>query len=283
MLHKTYSLSEGKFKGYQNINLFFQTWEVSSPKGALVITHGQGEHSDAYHRLANGIADAGWNLYAWDLRGHGRSEGRRGYAADFLDYCHDYELFLDRVRAMAPPNLPMVTLGHSMGGLIQTRTTLDHLNWNFKAQVLSAPLFGLAMEVPWIKDRASRLINQVLPALTLGNEIKFTDLSRDPDVIAEYEKDPLRTDRISAGVYLGFIEAMNYVRSRAAKLHYKTLMQIPMADKVTNAKVSCDFFDQIGSPDKKLVTYEKAPHEIYNDIDREKAYTDLKKFLAECV
>ena len=65
--------SEGFFKGYQDTNLFFQVWEPSRPlKSTIIITHRQGEHSEAYVRLLESFKADGYRFYAWDLRGHGR-------------------------------------------------------------------------------------------------------------------------------------------------------------------------------------------------------------------
>ena len=68
-----YKRSEGFFKGYQDINLFFQIWDNPNAKGTIIITHGHGEHSEAYHRLTEAFENDPWTFYGWDLRGHGRS------------------------------------------------------------------------------------------------------------------------------------------------------------------------------------------------------------------
>lgn len=273
---------EGQFKGYLDQLLFFQGWLPEKSNGTLVITHGQAEHSGCYHRLVEGLKDLNWTILAWDLRGHGRSQGKRGYAAHFNDYVLDFEKFLsDAAPQYQQMNKPFVVLGHSMGGLIQEKTFLGSPLPKITAQVLSSPLFGLAVQVPVWKDKASRFIYKVLPEVTMGNELKYSQLTRDPEIQKEYDSDPLRHDQISSGVYLGMVENMAYVQTRASQIKVPTFMQVSGRDSVVNAIAAQEFFEKLGSEQKKMKVYKDSMHESYNDLDREEVFTDLKNFLGD--
>jgi lysophospholipase len=269
---------ESIFKGYDDTDIFFQVWEAPSPKGVLLITHGQAEHSDAYHRLVEGLTNSHWTIIAWDLRGHGRSGGKRGFAAKFDEYAYDLELLLKKIQPITA-NLPLVLLGHSMGGLVTLKTILDNQSIHYNGLVLSAPLLGLRLPVPGWKTFSAEWINRIYPEITLGNEIKFEDLTREKAIQEEYKKDALRHDRISPGVFLGFKEAMEQIKNRGAKMKHPLLMQIPTGDPICNPDISIAFFESATSDLKQLCTYEDAKHEIYNDIIREQAYADLANFL----
>ncbi|MES2965697.1 MAG: alpha/beta fold hydrolase, partial [Bdellovibrionota bacterium] len=70
---------EGHFKSNaesfaEDVELFFQSWTTPESRGTLVVTHGISEHSEAYAKTADDLCKLGWNVIAWDLRGHGRSE-----------------------------------------------------------------------------------------------------------------------------------------------------------------------------------------------------------------
>lgn len=270
--------SEGFFQGHENTRLYYQMWTPAQSKGHLVITHGQAEHSDCYIRLVEALAPLSWTIYAWDLRGHGRSDGQRGYVQNFADYVQDYAAFLNYLRRESKMKDP-VLLGHSMGGLIQTTALLEGSTGSAKAQVLSSPMFGVAVEVPLVKDLAALVLSKVLPQLTMGNQIVFTDLTRDPEVIAEFEKDEMRHDRISSSAYLGAIAAIENVRSSIQKIRLPTLIQIPDNDPVVGSTTTQAFFQKWGSTDKTLKEYPDRKHEIYNDLGREEVFQDLIEFL----
>jgi len=276
-----YKVSEGHFKGLGNADLFFQHWQNPRARGTIIITHGHGEHSDCYLRVVNALKDEAWSIYAWDMRGHGKSEGARGYAASFDDYCADYVEFLKMV--LANPEVkkgPVVLLAHSMGGLVQIKTLLAHPEFKPDALVFSSPLLGIGVEVPQFKKIGAEWLAKLLPRLTLWNEITNEHVTRDPEIIRELEQDPYRHARVCAPVYMGFLESFKFVHERASQLKFKTLFQISDKDPVISSSEAIRFFEALGSPEKEIKIYKDAKHEIYNDIIREQAFEDLRKFLA---
>ncbi len=272
--------TESFFLAPQNSRLFYQCWEVPQPKAHLVITHGQGEHSGCYERVAQALGDLSVNIYAWDLRGHGRSQGPRGYARHFHDYVQDFQSFLQHLKTeknLYPKDL--ILLSHSMGGLIQLMTLLDNPHWIFRAQVLSSPMLGVALQVPLVKDIAALVLANLWPQLTLHNEIEITDLSRDPNVLKEFDLDVLRHHRISSSVYLGAVTSIEVLRHKMDQIKIPTLWQIPEKDPVVGSENSRAMFRQLGSAAKTLCQYTNRQHEIYNDLGREEVYQDLRNFL----
>ncbi|HRO66187.1 MAG TPA: lysophospholipase [Pseudobdellovibrionaceae bacterium] len=275
-----YRRHEGFFEGHDGLNLFFQVWENPRARGTILVTHGQGEHSECYHRVVDFFKDGEWSFFAWDLRGHGRSEGKRGYAPSFEDYVSDYRIFLDLM--LQDPRMsgkPVILMSHSMGGLVQLKT-LAHQSLPVAAQTCSAPFLGLAFTPPGWKDAGARLLNRIYPEMTLWNEISPSMVTRDPEVIREFEQDVLRHDRISPGVYLGFQPAFDDVMTHASSIKIPTLMQLAEEDPVVSTPTAKIFFERLGAKDKELRIYGNgARHEIYNDLERNQALTDLKNFV----
>lgn len=272
---------EGYFSGHDNHKLFYQEWTRNNPKGVVVITHGHGEHSECYHRLVDGLYETGWDCVAWDWRGHGRSEGKRGYAGHFSHYVWDYRKFLELLSQQSNyKDIPWVALGHSMGGLIQTHELIENTkSLPIKGQILSAPFMGMQVEVPLLKDLAALAAFHVYPKLTLWNELKHDQFSRDAQVLQEYNKDPLRHDKISPGVYIGSLQAFEYVHKKASELKLPTLLQLAGQDTVVSNIESEKFFANLGSPLKTKKVYSDSLHEIYNDLDREESFKDIVDFI----
>jgi len=283
-LHRELVRHEGHFGGYQNLELFFQTWSADRPsRGTLVITHGIGEHSECYHRTAESLVPMGWDIYAWDLRGHGRSDGKRGFVGNFDHYARDLGFFLRHLQKTGKLHGPFALLGHSMGGLITLRHLLDEERGTPEPQVLalSSPLLGVALTVPIIKDAAARILHKLLPSLTLFNEVKYEALTRDPEFLRGYEIDTLRHEKISPAVYLGMIENMELAKKNAGQLRLPTLIQAAGHDAIVSLPAIKEFFPLIGATEKQLIVYEDCYHEIFNDLDRARVFTDLDAFLGK--
>jgi alpha-beta hydrolase superfamily lysophospholipase len=221
-----------------------------------------------------------WQVFAWDLRGHGRSEGKRGYVNDFSDYCEDQKRFIEFVKSNHHPlGKPLVLFSHSMGGLITMKTLIEHAPQNISALALSSPLNGVSLQIPTWKDKGARFLADWMPKFTLFNEINYADLHRDQELLQEYKADPLRHDKISPRLFVGMLEAMDMVRASAAELRLPVIMQLAGRDKIVSTPASEAVFKKISSSQKLLYIYPDSLHEIFNDLDRDLATKDLKKFL----
>lgn len=277
---------EGHFAGYQGLDLFFQSWSTQravGPRGTLVITHGIGEHSECYHRTAESLVPMGWDIFGWDLRGHGRSDGKRGFVGNFDHYARDLGFFLRHLEKTSQLKGPFGLLGHSMGGLITLRHLLDEERGTPEPQVLtlSSPLIGVALTVPIVKDLAARALHRMLPSLTLFNEVKYEALTRDPEFLRGYEVDTLRHEKISPAVYLGMLENIALVKKNAGQIRLPTLIQAAGHDMIVSLPATKEIFPQLGSTEKELIVYEDSYHEIFNDLDRARVFKDLDAFLGK--
>lgn len=272
---------EGHFRGKNGIELFFQSWIPGNPRSTMVITHGISEHSECYAKAAGHLTELGWNVIAWDLRGHGRSEGKRGFVDSFDDYIADLRIFLRFLRDSGRLDQPFALVGHSMGGLITIRHAIDaDQNYPSAAAIaLSSPLLGFGIEVPPLKALAARVLDRVLPSMTMSNEIKYEDLTRDAEHLRTYKLDPLRHDKISPPLYLGMLRTIEFVRQNLHKVRTPILIQAAGKEKIVSLEAIQEVFPHLGSENKKLIVYEHSLHEIFNDLDRKKVFTDLDSFL----
>lgn len=279
----SFTRSEGHFKSYKDTQIFRQSWKFGdTPKKVLIVTHGLGEHSDAYERFAQGVGVDGLHIYAYDLRGHGRSEGRWGVVDRFSDYRKDLAYFyklLQREYQERGQKVPFYLLGHSMGGLVTASTVPREEVRGLQGVILSAPLFDVAVQVPALKEKAGRFFERWFPNQTLYNEVKYENLSRDREVLRSYERDPLRHDRISLRLYTEIQDEMPFVRLGAVRFHENLLVQHGTNDHIADPGAAKVFFEKAASTDKTLKLYDGAFHEVYNDLGREQVFTDFKTWL----
>lgn len=272
---------EGYFRGSDDTELFYQTWTNDKIRGTFVITHGLAEHSECYHHVAKELCDDGWKVVAWDLRGHGRSEGKRGYVKDFSMFVDDLGRFIKTIAVKDGGNKDggnVVMFGHSMGGLITVRYLQTHAP-QIAALCLSSPALGLSAKVPKLKEALAHVAVKWVPTLTMYNEIKYEDLTRDEEMLKSHQLDTLRHDKISPGLFLGMVDGFTAAHEQASELKYPVLMQLSGEDRLVSTEASREFFEHLPNKNKELHIYADSLHEVFNDRDRSKAIADLKKFI----
>ncbi|MCB0351230.1 MAG: lysophospholipase [Bdellovibrionales bacterium] len=271
---------EGTFWAYQDAELYYQVWQPQTSVGTIIVSHGIAEHSDCYQRFAEDIAAHNWTVFVYDLRGHGRSEGKRGYVNRFQDYCDDLDAAIRFVKSQSyAKEKPLVLFGHSMGGLITLKTYVTHSLSGIQCLALSSPALGLTIDIPKLKEKAAHIMSDWLPKLTLHNEIDFRVLTRDENLVKEYKLDPLRHDKISPRLFLGMQEAFQEMSKAAPDIHIPIIMQLAGTEKVVSTPASEKVFSLLGSKKKELFIYTDSYHEIFNDLDRDRVIKDFIGFI----
>ena len=264
------------FQGSRDIRLHYRCWDVASARAVVIVCHGLGEHSGRYEELAHDFARAGLGTYALDHRGHGRSDGRPGHVRQFTHYVHDLEKFRRRVMGAVGEGLPLVFLGHSLGGLILIRYLQEYPGVRARGAVLSAPLLGFAVEPPRWKEKVARALLYLSPALPMSTGLDSEHLSHDPEVIAAYERDSLVHDRITPRLYSETKRAISVASQKANQIEVPVLMLVPSDDRLARPDLMQSFATSMGRADRVLVkTYAGRYHEVLNETTRSSTVADV--------
>lgn len=268
---------DGRLRGARGVSLYWQGALPEEPTGVLLVCHGLGEHSGRYRTVEDALLPDGWAVYGLDHRGHGRSGGRRAHLDAYADWLADYDAFRRHVTARHP-GLPVVLLGHSMGGQIALAYALDH-GVGLAGLVLSAP--ALASDaVPKQAVPVLRLLGRVAPTLRPAG-IDSTKISKDPAVVAAYQSDPLvHHGNPTLGLSSALFGQFDVLPQRARRLRLPLLLQHGLHDELTNPAGSRVLEGLSGSPDQTVRYYEGLCHEIYNEPERDLPLGDLRAWLA---
>ena len=180
----------GTLRTDDGLTLATRRWTPHArPKAAVVIVHGIGEHSGRYAHVAAHLLLHDYAVYAFDLRGHGRSEGHpRVYVASFDEYVSDLDCFLADVRK--EHRGPLFLLGHSMGGGIAALYVIERGTDGLAGLVLSSAALQIPADLSPLLQKAAGVLSRFLPKLPL-TKLDTANLSRDPAVVRAYEEDPL--------------------------------------------------------------------------------------------
>ena len=239
-----------------------------APKAVVVLVHGYGEHTGRYTHVIAALVQRGYAVYTIDHRGHGESQGRRALVERFDYFVSDLRLLVQRAVA-AHPTLPIVLLGHSMGGLIAFHYVVRYQD-AFAGLVLSGP--ALASDVAPHLRRVAPVLGTVVPWLPLAPVARGPDsvLSRDPQVQKLFDADPLTyKHKMKAGMGYQLMRAINDAQPLMHKLTLPLLIMHGAADRLTNPSGSQLLYERAQSADKTLKFWTECRHEIFNEPEKD--------------
>lgn len=247
------------------INLFTRTYHPLEPVPGRTIywVHGLGEHGGRYEHLVREMTGRGWTVIISDLRGHGRSTGVATHVHSFQEYVDDIRLVWDWMQLAAGQT---VLLGHSMGGLVVIRAAQMGSVVPSRL-VLSAPLLGVKVRINPLTILLGSLFVPLFPRLRLSNGIDPANMTHNAEFLAQRRGDPLINKTVTAGWFFAMRDALAQAWREAPRLSLPVFAIQGMSDKTTDPQALQDWWQRLGSTDKKLVMLDDHFHELFLEDD----------------
>ncbi|WP_437187298.1 lysophospholipase [Planctomicrobium sp. SH668] len=247
-----------------SINLLTRVQRVDSPLGIVVMTHGLGEHSGRYHHVAESFLNRGIAVVRYDLRGHGRSEGRRGCVPRYDAFLDDLSAIVQFAKGL-DEKAPLIIYGHSLGGNIAANWVLRRSGEldRVAGVVLSSPWFTLTQKQSDFKVWAIRTLSKYWPNLLVPASFRPKKLTRNQEQIDAYNADPLihrlASVRLISDSYYAGLWALDHAREFPVPL----LALHGTDDSVTNPEGTRQFTMKV--PHGDLLIFEGLVHEPHNE------------------
>ncbi|HYK11124.1 MAG TPA: alpha/beta fold hydrolase [Gemmatimonadales bacterium] len=265
------------FTAPDGLQLVFDAVEAAHPRAAVLVLHGWSDHAGRWTETAKALHQSGYSAYALDLRGHGRSGGRRGHLSRFSQLLGDLHAFRRVVRVRT--GAPQVLLGHSFGGLVVLRYLETQPLEPVMANIVASPFLGLGFRVNPLKLLAGRLLADLAPTVSLPTGIDTEALCRDPAVCAAYRADPMVHGRMTAGAWKEIQWAQRAVAADAHRIEGPIQFLLTGEDRIVDAEMARAFADGLHG-DVQVRWYPEMYHEALHDQQRDRVLADVLTFLA---
>lgn len=238
-------------------------WRAPNAHASLLLQHGYAEYAGRYvtrySRLIPHLVDAGFDVHAFDMRGHGASPGARG-AADIERAVQDHLA----ARHMLEGSKPTFLFGHSLGGLV-TAASVARDQRQVAGVILSAP--ALLLAAPPAVRLIAKGLAWVAPTLGIVPPQAATGISRDPAEVRLFEHDPqIYRGKMPARLGVSALEVANDTWPRYRDWTVPTLTLHGTDDTYTDPKGSVLFHALIRSTAKELLSIQDGRHELLNDL-----------------
>ena len=272
--------SEHRFISFDETPVFYRRLAPKeTPKAVIMIVHGMGEHGGRYRGLAEHLREMGLECILPDLRGFGRSGGKRGCVKRYQDFHQD----LGAIHSFVQKDFkekPFFFLGHSFGGLISASYAAFCPAARMDGLILSSPIFGIAIPVPWWRHCLGLATSYVWPDYRQDSRVDPRFLTHDPAMLAAYEKDGDIYHRISAGLYRELLSLIARKNEIASEIKKPALVLQAGDDRIVSKKDTIEFYQNLGSSDKQLKIYDDFYHEILNETRRREVFLKIGEWLA---
>lgn len=265
------------FPTRDGIDLHLNDWPAPQPRARMLVVHGLGEHSSRYATLAGELNAEGISVRAFDHRGHGRSQGKRGVVGKDPDCLSRDTIEIFNAYAAEGSDLPFL-FGHSMGGLVVMHA-VGKLGLRPRGLIASSP--ALASHAGIFDRLLSKVLLHIAPDFTVANGLPADKLSHAPGIERAYLDDSLNHNRISARLATYLFEAGPEVIAAASAWTVPTLLQIAGSDRLVDPAGARAFAHSASREVAEVHEYADLYHEIYNEAEpaRTQVVADLTTWL----
>ena len=256
-----------KVQTKDQLSLHVKQWgDNNSYKGTICIIHGLGEHQGRYEHVAKFYNKNGFQVYSYDQRGHGMSEGKRGHSPGVAYSLNDLERVINTF-----PKDRLFLYGHSFGGNVLVNFLLKKQPEYVNGAILSAPWLVLATEPSAFELRLAKIMNKIFPSFTQNNKLDSNDLSNVDTTSQSYLEDPLNHNRISVRLFCEFYGAGLWALENSEKLKTKTLLIHGANDAIVSTNGTIQFAEKsMGLAEYRI--FDNTKHEAHNDFVQEELF-----------
>ena len=256
-----------------DITFYMQGWEPEGkPKAVVCLVHGLGEHTGRYEHVGKVLNAAGYALFGFDLRGHGKTSGPRGHIPSLDAVMQDIQQFI-AFQKQNFPRTPIFLYGHSLGGMFALAYAIQYNN-----ELQGVIVTGAGLHSPLREQKAKvtlvNILGSLFPAIILSSGLDPATISRDPEVVQKYINDPLVHDKISAGLGKAMLIGIDLCFKRANEFSLPLLIMHGKDDKLVYPSGS-EEFAKLASESNKDVTlklWDGLYHEIHNEPEKEEVF-----------
>ena len=258
-------------KSFDNTYLKCTKDLVNSPKATILILHGLAEHYRRYDYITSKFVANNFNVYRYDHRGHGDSDGKRGYVDETHTFVKDLKIIIDLVKE-ENQDLPLFVLGQGMGGHIMSIIGGEY-DGLVDGMIFCSPLvcdFG---------NYTNCNCDEYDSDFDFVTAVNIHNLSHDYDFIQSYDEDELVLKQVTVGIYNALKRSCSHILKYLYKFKYPCLIFHGSMDTITDCEDSRFLINNIISTDKEIRILNGLYHKLLEELIKDDIITEISKWI----
>ncbi len=271
--------NEGKFQTSDGLTLLYRYKKPKNKtKNVLLFLHRGHEHSGRMLPFIDKVSQDDYWCFGFDLRGHGRSEGKRAWAASFETWVKDLNSFVGHIaHDFGLSSKDSILIANSVGSVAAVSWILNY-GPSLKGCILGSPAFSIKLYIPFALPLL-RFARKFSDDLFVTSYVRSGLLTRDNVEAKLYDSDPLITKKIGVNILVTLFDTVKNCFNRLKDFETPVLLVTAEKDYIVKNKFHSTFINNISSENKKHIVLSGFRHAIFHEKEQEKIVTPCRYFI----
>lgn len=266
------------FDTFDGNKIFYRKWNFEKDKKTLIIIHREHEHSERLNILTQDEKFLKYNIFAYDLRGHGYTKIKS--SPNSMDYVRDLDSFVKHIKSKYQiKEEDIFIIANSIGGVILS-TYIHDFAPNIAGMALLAPAFEIKLYIPFAKQLVT-LLTKIKKDAKVMSYVKAKVLTHDIEEQNKYNSDKLINKEINAKLLIDLDDMGKRLVEDSMAIELPTIIFSAEKDYVVKNSAQKKFFLNLSSKKRKFIELENFYHGIIFEKERQKVYKMLDDFIQD--
>ena len=266
------------FNTFDGNKIFYRKWNFEKDKKTLIIIHRGHEHSERLNILTQDEKFLKYNIFAYDLRGHGYTKIKS--SPNSMDYVRDLDSFVKHIKSEYQiKEEDIFIIANSIGGVILSAYVHDFAP-NIAGIALLAPAFEIKLYIPFAKQLVT-LLTKIKKNAKVMSYVKAKVLTHDIEEQNKYNSDKLINKEINAKLLIDLADMGKRLVEDSMAIELPTIIFSAEKDYVVKNSAQKKFFLNLSSKKRKFIELENFYHGIIFEKERQKVYKMLDDFIQD--
>ena len=266
------------FDTFDGNKIFYRKWNFEKDKKTLIIIHRGHEHSERLNILTQDEKFLKYNIFAYDLRGHGYTKIKS--SPNSMDYVRDLDSFVKHIKSEYQiKEEDIFIIANSIGGVILSAYIHDFAP-NIAGMALLAPAFEIKLYIPFAKQLVT-LLTKIKKDAKVMSYVRAKVLTHDIEEQNKYNSDKLINKEINAKLLIDLADMGKRLVEDSMAIELPTIIFSAEKDYVVKNSAQKKFFLNLSSKKREFIELENFYHGIIFEKERQKVYKILDDFIQD--